>query len=304
MTRRIALFSALTLIPVFAQATVTYAAYYQLGASDPGALAGNPGNATTIDSSGNGFNLTEHVNHSGTAPSYSSNIPLVGTSPSMSFAGSSDYDGNVVTSVTNNFGIEAWVYILSVPSGSQAIAYNGTTGSSGFGLYTHNGFYAAFVGNVGFDNSSTPIVAGTWTNVAFVISGGHDTLYINGVGQSVANLIPFAAAGSMVIAANQAHGENFTGNIEDVAVFTFAPGAFSPSDLLYSQQTSTPEPASSGFLALGIGVLIGIRCIYRKGSKAGQPELAEPDLSFPLCDRPRLFESARAIVKHVSGRRT
>ena len=71
---------AMVLTPIAAHATIIYAAYYQLGGSDPGAAPGNPGDAQTIDSSGNGFNLTKHNNTSSSSAQYSNNVPPFGSS--------------------------------------------------------------------------------------------------------------------------------------------------------------------------------------------------------------------------------
>jgi hypothetical protein len=252
---------AMVLAPIAAHATIIYSAYYQLGESDPGAAPGNPGDAQTIDSSGNGLNLTKHNNSSSSSAQYSNNVPPFGSSLAMSFSGTGDYDGNVVTSAVNNFGIEAWVLFPSVPTGNVAIAYDGTTGSSGFGLYSHNGILSVLFGGVSFKNSSTAVVANTWTNLALVRNGGVDTLYINGVAQSLGSTAPLAAAGSMVIGANASHGENLTGNIDEVGVFTFTPGAFSTSDLLYNQEQSAAaaEPGAVALSALGLSALIAYR---------------------------------------------
>jgi concanavalin A-like lectin/glucanase superfamily protein len=262
MTCRAAAFFAIVLSPVVAHASVAYTAFYHLGESDLGAVAGNLGDSPTIDSSGNGFNLNLHLNNGPTFADYSSNVPPFGSALSMSFSGA-DYDGGVVTSATNNVGIEAWVYVPSVPVGNAAIVYNGTTGSSGFGLYSKNGVYAVLLGGVGFKTSSTAVVAGTWVNLAFVINGGADTLYINGVAQSLGSTAPLPAVGSMVIGANQAHGENITGNIDEVAVFTFAPGAFSTSNLLYFQEQNAPEPSTNLLTGLGIATLLAVVCFRR-----------------------------------------
>jgi hypothetical protein len=88
-----------------------------------------------------------------------------------------------------------------------------------------------------------------------VRNNGVDTVYINGVAQGTGTIAPLAAVGSMVIAANASHGENLSGDVDDVAVFTFSSGAFSTSDLLYFQQQAMPEPSTISALALGLSAL-------------------------------------------------
>src|SRR5215471_3465581 len=87
------------------QATITVVASYELGDSDPGAVSGNVGNATTVDSSGNGFNLTSRIG----SPTYSSDRTPGSGYVSMSFDGSSFYSGPTVTNNTENFGISLFV---------------------------------------------------------------------------------------------------------------------------------------------------------------------------------------------------
>jgi hypothetical protein len=108
---------------------------YHLGEADAGAGAGNPGNNPTIDSGPGGKNLTPAG-----SPTYSSNA-APGSTLSMTFHGGSDgytyiNGGNpsVVTTLTNDVGISAWVYPTQ-NNVTNEIAYNGDSGGTGWGLF-------------------------------------------------------------------------------------------------------------------------------------------------------------------------
>ena len=160
-----------------ARASITVLNWYRLGEADPGAVAGNAGNSTTVDSAG-GHSLTK----SGTA-SYSATAAPNSTL-SMLFSAAGYYSGTAVsTSVTDNFGIEAWIN----PSGAgySPIFYNGDSGGSGFGLYyghfpaAQNSVTALF-GGVTFGATDVTVTPNQWHDVALVRASGVTTLYLDG----------------------------------------------------------------------------------------------------------------------------
>lgn len=243
-------------------ATVTTIVHYRLGDDDPGAAAGALGANPTIDAMGV-LNLSR------------SGSPTYVTSPfglGMHFAGnSSSQDGYSAvanpTTVTDNFGIEAWVRLDS--TSNAVIAYNGSTSTSGWGLLVANGYLAGlFGGNIEWGGSAA-IPVGSWTYVALVRSGGVATLYLNGVPGSTTATAPnvptaVAAAAGFVIGSDITHAEYVQGAIDEVRVFTFAPGAFQVTDL-NDHIPSIPALSILGLAALALLVLLGGAALLLRG---------------------------------------
>lgn len=235
-----------------AQATITVLNQWHLGEADAGASAGGAGAATTVDSVG-GFNLSKVG-----APTNSSDVPpRIGSTLSMAFNGTADGYNNstgVASTLTDNFGIEAWVKSNGNTAGNATIAYNGNTSNAGWGIYRLGGNYGAlYGGNLGAGVS--PISA-AWTELALVRDNGTTTFYINGVASYTTTAGPNPPAGGVGIGTNPqvANFEMFDGKIDEVRIFSFAPGAFSIGDL--NLPPSVPTPASSlrslALLALGL----------------------------------------------------
>ena len=220
---------------------------YHLGEADPGAVAGNVGNATTIDSGPDAINLGRFG-----SPTYSSNVAAPGSTISMAFnlnlSFSEDYDSaNVLTTAKTNIGINAWIY-PALGDGTWGIAYNGNPGSSGYGLYeagpdlgflTPSGF-ATIIALVGGVDSSYPTVPyvlvplNTWSEITQILENGQNDLYLNGI------LVASHADTALTPTSNFELGHEFTGNIDEVSVFT------------------VPEPTAIRLLGLaGLGLLVG-----------------------------------------------
>lgn len=208
-----------------ALAQLTPVSTYHLGESDPGAAPGAPGAALTVDSSGIGSLFRVGI------PTYSTfGSPASGIG--MTFAGVEGYrNGGVVTTATDNFGMDAWVYATSV-AGNAVIAYNGDTGTSGFGLFRNGGNYTYLFGGVALAGAA-PVALNTWTHLAIVRDSGVTTFYVNGRANLVTGDAPNAAAGAMGVGINPiVMAEQFIGTIDEVRVFTFAPGTFQPALLV------------------------------------------------------------------------
>jgi len=236
---------------------VNTVAWYKLGEGDPGALAGNTGNATTLDSSGNGFHLTR----SG-APTYSADTALrSGSSLSMEFDGVDDSytRATEVTNATVGVGIEAWVRAdTASPTGYGLIAYNGNPGANGFGFFQANnsgnyglgpGHFYFLLGGSSFQSLGFG-PTGDWIHLGAVFdSFGLGTLsfYTNGVLLNVIGAGVVPPSGGFSIGSE---GVNFfDGKVDQARVFTFT-GVFDPNDFLI-----IPEPGAMALLAAG-GLLL------------------------------------------------
>jgi len=179
-----------------------------------------------------------------TGPAYYSNDVAVAarahvsSSLSLNFANSAFASNSIVSTATDNFGIEAWVKPAAVSAG-QVIAYNGATDTSGWGLIVSGSNYLALFGgrDVWGSGTATPNI---WTHVALVRSGGVATIYTNGIAAGTSLATPNVPVGRFALAAppQSPTSQFLTGLVDEVRVFTFAPGQFSTNDLLVNRPFS------------------------------------------------------------------
>ena len=265
----------LAVAAVPAQATITVLNQWHLGEADSGATAGGTGAATTVDSVG-AFNLNKVG-----APTYSSDVPpRIGSTLSVAFNGTTDGYTNsagVASALTDNFGIEAWVKSGGSTTGNATIAYNGNTSNAGWGIYRLGTDYGLlYGGNIGAP--VTPIST-QWMELALVRDNGTTTFYVNGVASYTTAAGPNAPSGGIGIGANPlgffsppvAPPEVFDGKIDEVRIFSFAPGAFAVSDLnLPPPPPVVPTPVlglrSLGLLVLGLFGLTWLGLRRRKAN--------------------------------------
>ena len=228
---------------------------YHLGESDPGAVAGNAGNPSTIDSGP----LAHNVPVSGTpAPTYSNNVGPPGSTLSMAFGGTSDYHNAAIATGVTNVGIDAWIY----PTANNiiaTIAYNGNSGSNGFGLYQFNGgtgvaTVIALLGGVTL-GPSVDIPLNAWSEVTQVVQGGLDQIYLNGVLAGQQTKTANALDGSSFLGIGGHGGEYFQGNIDEVRIFS-----------------TVPEPTALGVLAVA-----GTSLLARTRRRASTRAVPAPD---------------------------
>jgi hypothetical protein len=233
-----------------ASAVISVIASYRMGEADPGAAAGNPANTPAVDSAGGA-----PMGVLGSASLYSANTGVAGSSLSVDFSAPSGYgQPSPVITLTDNWGMEAWVQSDNAGS-TSAIVYNGNSANSGMGLYQVGGNYIGLVGGLAFVGAAP--ITGTWTHLAMVLSGGVTTFYVNGVANQNGPT-PNAPAGYFGIGVRQFDlGEQFDGRIDEVRLFRFNPGEFSPSDL----QTGgvVPEPGLAALLAATGLAMVTIR---------------------------------------------
>jgi hypothetical protein len=230
---RTLLWMAISLAPCAALAQVTEIARYHLGESDPGASPGAPGAATTTDSTG-----AAHLTRVG-APTYSTTSSPI--SPlAMAFAGADGYRfAAPVSPLTDNFGIEAWVYSTTT-AGNAVIAYNGDTSSAGWGIFRAGTTYNYLYGGVIFGGNA-PVTLNKWTHLALVRDSGVTTFYVNGRVNDSNGSAPNAPAGGFGLGINPTVAQEFmTGSIDEVRVFTFAPDTFAPAALLLAGAQPVP----------------------------------------------------------------
>lgn len=256
----LALSLALSIASCAALAQVTEIARYRLGEADPGAAPGAPGAATTTDSAG-AFDLARVG-----APTYST-TPSPISPLAMAFDGANDgyRFAAPVTAVTDNFGIEAWVYSTST-AGNSVIAYNGNTGASGFGLFRLGATYGYLYGGV-LLGGNAPVALNTWTHVALVRDSGVTTFYVNGRVNDTNGSGPNVPAGGFGVGINPLVAQEFhPGSIDEARVFTFAPGTFTTAALLLPQAQSVPasDPLTLVLMALALATL-GVATLRRRG---------------------------------------
>ncbi len=219
-------------------------AYYRLGENDPGAVAGQTADDTTVDIV-NGTNLSV----AGIPPTYSANTGVRGSTLCIAVDGGGYAANAPVASLTDNWGTEAWVLASSSTNslssdGYASIVYNGNSSSGGMGIYQNpSGQFVGFCGNVALVGGATT-VPGTWTHLAIVTTGGTTTFYVNGVATGTGPR-PNASVDAFSIGFNAVSGaEAFQGSIDEVRVFAVLPGHFSVSDLLLSRVPPGALPPS------------------------------------------------------------
>ena len=229
------------------EAAVTVVDYWHMGEGDPGAASG--GYATnTLDAVG-GRTLTNQP-AAGVYPIYTNNVSsptafFTGSSLSEFYSGGQYARGNVIPNLTTNFGVELWVNPTAA-SGGAVIAYDGNTGGSGWGIYQAGTNCYLLFGGVGFSPNSVPLATNAWTDLALVCNVGVATLYTNGVPAFTMTATPASPSGSFLIAADNSGAEIFSGGVDEVRVFTFAAGQFSPTNLLVNQPLVVTTNADSG----------------------------------------------------------
>ncbi len=233
-------------------AAVTTISHYRLGDDEVGVFEGCcPGSAR--DSAG-----TNHLVVTG-APFWSADVATSAATKADSAWSYRLFQGgpyalapSLVSSATDNFGIEAWVKPATTV-GNKCIAYNGNTGADGWGLYQMGANFQALLGGLNVVGSS-PIKTGVWTHVAFVRAGGVGRLYVNGVpagdSKSITPRVPTGRFG-IGTSPQSAGAETLPGFIDEVRVFTFVPGQFNTNQLFVNQRLLAPTLASATVANVG-----------------------------------------------------
>src|SRR6185503_9378164 len=90
----------------------------------------------------------------------------------------------VVSTRTDNFGLELWVKPFASFTGTNCMAYNGRFDTDGWGIFRINNSYVATIGgllNGAGTFGSKPATPSVWTHLALVRDNGISTFYVNGV---------------------------------------------------------------------------------------------------------------------------
>ncbi len=248
----VALLACILAAPATAQLNVT--AEYRLGENDGGVVVGGPGNDPTQPGAA-GTGLKRYG-----APAYGAGGTPRGrvSTASMRFDGSTArYEGPALTMPTDNFGVEAWVRSNST-TGNALITYNGNSANSGFGLFRLGGNWGFLYGGVVADGN-TPATS-DWTHLAIVRDNGLSRFYVNGTERIQTPAAPNPPAGAFQIGGNSPLAtEFFNGEIDEVRLFTFAPGTFSPALLNLGERPSAvavPTMTVAGVAVLAMALVL------------------------------------------------
>lgn len=231
-------------------------AHYRLGENDPGAINGATGNSVTIDDTG-----LRNLNRAG-SPTYTSFTPGIVSTRAMEFSGTNGENyaaGPVISTVLDNWVLEAWVNSDTTAAGADIIAYNGNTSNSGFGLFRDGNEWKGLYGGIAVLDFNANVVIDQWTHLALVREGGLTRLFVNGVqvGGTLGGGYNLPA-GNFMIGGNPLNaGESFDGQIDEVR-FSLLTGPFSTRNLLLNQNVIVPEPAALSLIVIA-GAALSIR---------------------------------------------
>ena len=244
--KRILLPALIFALIVSAHAGITTVRHFRLGEADAGAAPSGAAGASSTDTT-----ATENLTITG-LPLYSADVANANSTLSMEFNGTTQYatTGNW-HNLTTNFGVEAWVKPAAT-GGEHFIIYNGQSGANGWGILQNNatGKFGALFGGRAFFGTGD-VVPGVWTHLAIVCTDTVATFYVNGVASGTTTDLPNPASGFIGIGTNAVvpAANLFQGKIDEVRVFTFAPGAFVATDLLFT--VPPPPPPVLNFSRVG-----------------------------------------------------
>ncbi len=215
------------------QAAVTPVSHWRLGENDAGAYGGLPCSSTADLVGGRTLQFLPTVFWDSFGVGATAAARVGSTLCLRAYGAESAGTNAAIPALTNNFGLELWVNPNTL-TGNQCLAYNGNSGGSGWGLYLIGDQYRGLFGGVGFVGTATATV-GTWAHLALVRDNGITTLYVNGVASGTTSAAtPNPPAGRFAVLGQPQNpaAERLFGFLDEVRVFTFAPGAFSTNDLL------------------------------------------------------------------------
>lgn len=248
-----------------AMAAITVIHQWDMGASEVAGGNGNVigqqlpsgGSQTDLVGGAGSVNLTNEVGGTGpyTGPIYTS-AAAPGNTVAIQFTGDAGQSLTAANAfnLTSNFGFQLWVNPMD--TNNRMIAYNGNSSANGWGLVEDGGHLDGLLGGVAFVNGPT-ITPGSWTNLALVVDGQANTttLYVNGTAYTTVGSMPTTptvdSSGFGFYVGSDVGLQTAYSTVDNVRMFTFAPGAFSPTDL------AVPEPGALGLVGIGaLGLLL------------------------------------------------
>ena len=170
---------AFSLLATGAQAAVTNVAWYRLGENDPGAGSGVMA-TNTADLLG--LNPLKPIG----SPRYTNAVSPsaadgLGSSLAVHFSGTNQcFTNAIVSTATDNFGVEAWVNPDIAAPNNRVIAFNGNSVANGWGFVQSSSGYFGLLAGVAIVGLA-PATPGQWTHLALVRDNGLTTFYVNGV---------------------------------------------------------------------------------------------------------------------------
>jgi hypothetical protein len=229
-------------------------AVWRLGDDDSGAVNGANGQNSTTPLV-NAQSLTLSVVQG--TPTYSSDVNAPVSTLSMEFNPSTEMYGTgvgAISGLTDNYGVEMWVKLPST-AGWQTPFSMGSAASGSTDVSCNGGTWSALTQGVGFWSGGAAATAGAWTHLAVIIEGGTGRLFVDGVQAATGAAPTFDALGIGTIYYNGApnNGNTIVGWIDDIRVFTFAPGSFGTSMLNYPQGDLSAVDDPDIFVASSLG---------------------------------------------------
>lgn len=216
----------------------TTIAHWRLGEDEAGATNGSSTIATT-DLNGGMLNFNRPVSYSDATSRTAAGWldSRLGVSLSAGTYGTNELitDLKGSTAIIDNFGIELWVK-PSDSNGYKCLAYNGDTSASGWGLYQFGDSFGGLFGGVAFIGlGSSAVIPGAWSHVALVRDGGVTKFYVDGLLKDTATAAPNVPTGRFAVGAppQLLNLQFFDGALDEVRVFTFQPGQFTPDSLSF-----------------------------------------------------------------------
>ena len=189
---------------------------------------------TTISPTGGGYNNDAYYSFNGADQSYNS----IGYDPPE-----------------NNVGVEVWVRTSNLAQLNANVFGTGTNANGLNIAYEAAGArgWSGAVANqawVGDGVGTGNYTANTWIHLALVRDNGTTTFYVNGLASGTSAATPLNATQPRM-AATFNNGIFFSGDVAEARIFTFDPGQFNVSDLLYP---GTPPPSDPYLVwAAGLG---------------------------------------------------
>jgi hypothetical protein len=189
---------------------------------------------TTISPTGGGYNNDAYYTFNGVDQSYNS----IGYDPPE-----------------NNVGVEVWVRTSNLAQINANVFGTGTNANGLNIAYEAAGArgWSGAVANqawVGDGVGTANYTANTWIHLALVRDNGTTTFYVNGLASGTSAATPLNATQPRM-AATFNNGIFFSGDVAEARIFTFDPGQFNVSDLLYP---GTPPPSDPYLVwATGLG---------------------------------------------------